>query len=311
MINIHLDTDFGGDPDDFAALLMLLGLPEITVTGITTVLDNAGIRAGAATQILAAADRSEIPIIAGSKVSLSKADILGIREDFWNLVEPRPASYPGESVDGLERSLRNGSTLALIGPYTNAALFERVRSGMLMGRKVVHMGGFIQPAGEGYPQWSAPDDFNVQWDTRAAEDLYATGADITMVPMPIAMQAWITQSDVERISASGELGCKLATQMRRWSTDQQWTQIGQEHGAFPNDLAGIMWDPLTVLVACGWSGVEVVQMMLVPHVSEGVMTFVPDAERGVTVNVVTSVDTEAFRETFVSAIENAQMAVYS
>ena len=29
-MNFHLDTDFGGDPDDFAALLMLLGMAAVS-----------------------------------------------------------------------------------------------------------------------------------------------------------------------------------------------------------------------------------------------------------------------------------------
>ena len=45
-MRVHLDTDFGGDPDDACALAMLLGWPDIDVVGITTNLDDGGTRAG-------------------------------------------------------------------------------------------------------------------------------------------------------------------------------------------------------------------------------------------------------------------------
>ena len=45
-MRVHLDTDFGGDPDDACALVMLLGYPDVEIVGITTNLDSGGRRAG-------------------------------------------------------------------------------------------------------------------------------------------------------------------------------------------------------------------------------------------------------------------------
>jgi inosine-uridine nucleoside N-ribohydrolase len=38
-IRIHLDTDIGGDLDDLCALALLLGWPDVELTGVTTVLE--------------------------------------------------------------------------------------------------------------------------------------------------------------------------------------------------------------------------------------------------------------------------------
>ena len=46
MKRIHLDTDLGSDTDDLAALAMLLGWSDVELTGITTVSDPDGRRAG-------------------------------------------------------------------------------------------------------------------------------------------------------------------------------------------------------------------------------------------------------------------------
>lgn len=46
MHKIHLDTDLGGDIDDLCALAMLLRWRNVELTGITTVAENGGKRAG-------------------------------------------------------------------------------------------------------------------------------------------------------------------------------------------------------------------------------------------------------------------------
>lgn len=306
MLHFHLDTDFGGDPDDFAALLMLLGLPDVRLTGITTVLDDTGHRAGAVKQVLRQLGRDDIPLCAGARLGLTTSGRPGIREEFWPDVSPLPAEEPGQSIATLERSMWMRSVLALIGPYTNGAMFERVRAGLMLNRRVVHMGGFIEPPAAGFPQWTPADDFNVQFDTRAVQELYGSFADITMVPMPVAMNAWITTSDLNRIKQSGELGARLAHQYSIWAIDQAWAKVGAQHEAFPNDLAGILWDPLTVLVATGWSGATIERMQLSLTLEDSVLRFVPDESNGRPVDVVTSIDSAAFREAFLSAIETAQ-----
>ena len=251
-------------------------------------------------------NRRDIPICAGAKSGLSSAEKPGIRHDFWPDVVPRPASEPGQSITTLERSMWMQSVLALIGPYTNAAMFERVRAGLFLKRRVVHMGGLIDAPGTGLPQWTAANDFNVQFDPRAVLELYSSFADITMVPMPIAMNAWITASDVDRIARSGSLGERLAGQIQTWGKEQEWSAIGHEHSALPDDLAGFMWDPLTALIAAGWKGAKTVQIKLTARLENGLVQFDVDEETGRPVDVVTEFDTTDFRETFLRAIERAQ-----
>jgi inosine-uridine nucleoside N-ribohydrolase len=42
-MRVHVDTDFGGDPDDACAVTMLLGWPDVEIVGITTNLDAGGV----------------------------------------------------------------------------------------------------------------------------------------------------------------------------------------------------------------------------------------------------------------------------
>lgn len=306
MIHYHLDTDIGGDPDDFAALLMLLGLPNVRLTGITTVMDDTGARAGCVQYVLDQLGRTGIPLCAGARAGLTSPEKLGIRQDFWPQITLKPAQEPGQSIATIERSMWMRSVFTLIGPYTNGAMFERVRGGLMRERRVVHMGGFLESPAPGYPQLTAADDFNIQVDTRSLEELYKSFADITMVPIHVAIEAWITAADVDRIERSGAMGELLAAQLRIWANEQRWQDVGKAHEALPNDLAGIMWDPLTALIATGWEGATVERMALMPIIENGIITFEHDEKEGRPVDVVTRIDQAAFREIFLSAIERAQ-----
>ncbi len=59
-MRIHLDTDLGGDPDDACALTMLLGWPDVEITGITTTIDRHGWRAACVPNRLQLAGRTDI-----------------------------------------------------------------------------------------------------------------------------------------------------------------------------------------------------------------------------------------------------------
>ena len=66
MTKIHLDTDIGGDMDDVCALAMLLKWPDLDITGVTTVSDEQGRRAGYAHYVLSLVGRADIPCTAGA-----------------------------------------------------------------------------------------------------------------------------------------------------------------------------------------------------------------------------------------------------
>src|SRR5262245_6575667 len=65
-MQIHIDTDFGGDIDDICALALLLNSSDIEMTGITTVAENGGMRAGQVVYTLDVAGRAGIPVKAGA-----------------------------------------------------------------------------------------------------------------------------------------------------------------------------------------------------------------------------------------------------
>ena len=151
---VHVDTDFGGDPDDACALAMLLGWPDVEITGITTNLDRAGERAGCVEHYLDLAARRDIPVAAGSETSLTTGQQFPSTwgdERYWpDPVAPKMAPIQG-ALDLLDRSIRRGATVVAIGAFTNLALLERARPSTLQFAHIVAMAGWLTPPAQGFP----------------------------------------------------------------------------------------------------------------------------------------------------------------
>jgi inosine-uridine nucleoside N-ribohydrolase len=305
-VRIHLDTDLGGDTDDACALVMLLGWPEVEITGVTTVADPDGHRAAYVAYLLRLAGRDDIPVVAGSQVSLTtlaKADPIVNDARHWPTdIAPLPSS-PGAALDLLGRSLDSGATLVAIGPYTNLALLEVARAGSLARQPVVVMGGWVYPPAPGLPHWGPDMDFNVQWDTRAAE-IVAASARLTLVTLSVTLKAHLRAADLPRLGAAGQLGQLLARQGRAHGLDHQMEKLGREHVGLPDDLVNFQYDPVACAVAVGWSGATTEDVRLRPVQEGGVLSFHPDPKGRLT-RVVVDVDSAAFTEIWMSAVESA------
>lgn len=305
-MKIHLDTDFGGDPDDACALAILLGWPGVEITGITTTIDRGGRRAGYVAHCLELAGRNDIPVVAGSEVSLTTLQPAdpAIGAPFWpENIAPHP-SPPGAALDLLSRSIDAGATIIGIGPYTNLALLEVARPGSLGRVPVVVMGGWTQPPDSGLPAWGPEMDFNVQWDTRAAAIVAAT-ARLTLVTLAATLKAPLRTADLPRLRASGPLGRLLARQSEAYAQETGKAELGRAYADLPDDLLNLHWDPVTCAVALGWSGAVVEEMRLQTILEDEVLRF-QSAPEGRPTRVVVDVDGESFSEAWLAAIEAAQ-----
>ena len=304
-MRIHLDTDLGGDPDDACALAMLLGWPGVELVGITTTIDPGGRRAGYVAHCLDLAGRADIPVAAGAGVSLTTLRIAAPIERYWPSTPVSHPSSAGAALDLLSHSIDEGATIVGIGPYTNLALIEVARPGSLSRAPVVVMGGWIQAPSDDLPAWGPEMDWNVQWDTRAAEVLAARGQQLTLVTLPVTLKAHLRAADMPRLRASGRLGELLADQSEAWAQDSGMGNLGRAHAALPNDLLNFHYDPIACAVAVGWPGAVVDEMRLQPVLDGEVLRFQPHLEGRLT-RVVVDLDGESFTETWLSAVEGAQ-----
>ena len=303
MIRIHLDTDLGSDTDDLCALAMLLGWPDVELTGITTVNDPGGIRAGYVAFSLRLAGQQDIPVSAGAEGSLGGFMVPLAFPDYWPTpIEHRP-SPPGAALRLIAESLEAGATLVAIGPYTNLAAFEAWRPGVLRDAGTVVMGGHVPPAPESYPPWGMRDDFNVQQDPTAARIVLDRCAP-TVVPVPTCLRVTLRRRDLSRLRAAGALGTLLADQGERHAIENGRTELPAAYPALPEDLLNFQYDPLACAVAAGWPGVEISELGVALSFEDRLLRMELD-ERAAPMRVVTGVDAEGFSDVWLEAVERA------
>lgn len=302
---VHLDTDFAGDTDDAAALAMLLGWPDVEVCGITTTADPDGSRAGYVEHMLGLAGRDDIPVAAGAGAALNGAPMGGLPDHvaFWGsaVVVPRP-SRAGAAVELMATSVERGATVVAIGPYTNLALLETARPGILGSVRVVLMGGWVYPAAEGLPAWGPERDWNVQCDTRATQQVFDAAGELTLVTLTGTLRSHLRAAHLERLEAAGAIGRLLARQGRAHEAEHRMTEFGRSHARLPDDLLNFQYDPVAAAVAVGWKGATTATLHLRPVVDDGVLRFAV-VDGGKPVDVVLDVDGTDFAETWLRAIE--------
>jgi inosine-uridine nucleoside N-ribohydrolase len=307
-VRIHLDTDLGGDPDDACALAMLLGWPGVELVGITTTIDPGGRRAGCVAHFLRLAGREDIPVAAGAEVSMTTLKLAEpAGRPYWPAsAVPRP-SRPGAALDLLHDSIASGATVIGIGPFTNLALLEVARPGSLGRTPVVLMGGWIRPPAPGLPAWGPEMDWNIQWDTRAAEIVGGAAAQLTLATLPATLQAHLRATDLPRLRSSGPLGELLAGQSEMRALEAGMTDLARDHAGLPDDLLNFHYDPVASAVALGWPGAMVKEMRLRPVLRDGLLRFETDPA-GRVVRALVGMDGTTFTEVWLTAVEAAQLS---
>ena len=303
MKRIHLDTDLGSDTDDLCALAMLLGWPDVELTGVTTVSDPDGRRAGWTAYALELAGHAGVPVAAGAAGSLAGYTIPLAFPDYWpEPVESRP-SAPGTATDVLAAAAERGDTIVAIGPYTNLAIVEAERPGLLAGTDVVVMGGHVPPPPDGFPAWGAADDTNVQQDAFAAEIVFER-CEPTIVPLSTCLRVTLRREHLATLRAGGPLARLLADQGEAHAKDLGRTELGRSFPALPDDLLNFQYDPLACAVAAGWQGATITELPVATTLADGLLHLSTE-EGAPPLRVATDVDPAAFDEVWLEAVLRA------
>jgi purine nucleosidase len=308
-VRVHLDTDVAGDPDDVAALAYLLARKDVELVGVTTVDDPGGRRAGYAAEVLRLAGHGDVPVAAGAEVSLTTGRSSGGAPPgppYWPVeVPPRPGQVDA-ALDLLARSVAAGAVVVGIGPATTLAMLERHSAGALAAAHVVLMGGFVDPPGEGLPQWRAEDDWNVTCDPVAATEVRRAAGRLTVVPLAVTAQVHLRDRDLPRLRAAGPLGRLMAAQAEVYRDELGKRELGRAHAGLPDDLANFHHDPLTAAVATGWPGVAVETVGLRPVPGDPVARLERSAASDPAtrlVELVVGVDGPAYGDHWLSTVE--------
>jgi purine nucleosidase/pyrimidine-specific ribonucleoside hydrolase len=205
---ILLDCDPGHD--DAIALLLALGSDELELRGVTTVAGNQTLEKTTANaiRVLELVGRAEVLVAAGAGRPLVReprvaADVHGETGlDGPDLPPPQADPSPQHAVDFLAERIE-GATLVATGPLTNVALLlahypeakpERI---VLMGGAIAE--GNVTPAAE----------FNIWADPEAAQRVFTSGLEITMVGLDVTHKALVNPDQLRGSGRIGEVVAEL------------------------------------------------------------------------------------------------------
>jgi inosine-uridine nucleoside N-ribohydrolase len=207
-IPVILDCDPGHD--DAIALLLALASPEIELVGVTTTHGNQTLdkTTDNALRVLAFAGRPDVPVAAGADRPLFRelhvaAHVHGESGLDGPGLPGRESEPVGQhAVDFLAEHVTPATVLVAVGPLTNVALAiirgvrpERI---VLMGGSICE--GNMTPAAE----------FNIWADPEAAQQVFHSGLDVTMVGLDVTHSALVTPEWAERFRAAGRTGTFVA-----------------------------------------------------------------------------------------------------
>ena len=300
-MKIHLDTDLGGDIDDLCALAMLLRWPGgLELTGITTVAEARGRRAGYVRHVLGLAGQSAIPVAAGADVSggFYRYPELGYpaEADYWpESVQPSPNPLE-DALRLLKNSIEQGATIVGIGPFTNLYLLDLQYPGLLQQASLFLMAGYIYPVRVGFPQWDNQMDWNIQVDVRSARHVLEH-SNPTLIPLTVSVETALRRAYLDDLRQAGALGQLVARQAQAFAADEQNEhKYGQTCTGLPADIINWQHDPLACAIALGWNeGVEIREVPLKFAEQAGWLTEQIDPT-GKPIRVVTRIDGEKFNE---------------
>jgi purine nucleosidase len=304
MLKVHLDTDLGGDIDDLCALALLLSWPDVEITGITTVIDDGGRRAGYARYALAVAGRADIPVAAGADITCGRfryAAGLPREEAYWpEPVAPAPGKLE-QALALLQRSIEAGARIVAIGPYTNLALLDEAHPGLLARAELYLMGGSFRPIPAGFPKWDHTADFNVQFDVTSARYILERYSP-TCIPLEVTVQTALRRAHLPALRAAGPLCQLLARQAEAFAADEGYEETyGRTCEGVPDDLINFQHDPLACAVAVGWEGVTIDRTRVGTHLHDGWLRQEMSAS-GKAMRVVTAVESTRFNELWLNVV---------
>ena len=207
---ILIDCDPGHD--DALALLLALASPEVELLGVTTVHGNTnlGQTTANALRVLELAGRADIPVAAGAAAPLVRESHVAeyvhgkTGLDGPALRPPQHAPLEQHAADFLAERLGPGVVLVPTGPLTNVALLLERHPGARPER-IVLMGGAI-----GLGNTTPAAEFNIWADPEAADRVFSSGIDLTMVGLDVTHKALLTPERTERLRVAGQVGRVVA-----------------------------------------------------------------------------------------------------
>ncbi len=304
---VVIDTDMA--PDDWLAILYLLGrsdvdIQAITVTGAGEAHCSAGTRN--ALDLVALAGRPEIPVACGREAPLEGDHAFPTEwrervDDLLGLALPENSrEVSSESAVELLTRVIQGSPqkvhLIVLGPLTNVGEVLESEPALVMNLEMITvMGGAVEVAGNVGSSSSIENEvaeWNIYVDPRAAAEVFGSGAPVTLVPLDATNYAPLTMDFYRRLE--GDRTTSVAEFVYRVLEAQE-----------ENVRSGwyYFWDPLAAAIATEEGLGTFQEMSLVVVEEEGTESGrTLESERGFVIRVAMTADRERFEALFLNAV---------
>lgn len=205
---VILDVDTG--IDDALAILLGLASPELEILGITTVSGNIDLESATRNtlRVLKMIGREEIGVYPGALKPLWREKryatevhgSCGLAGQLSSLEVGPARSETAEQFILRQVELYPGEiTLIMTGPETNLGkLLFKDRDFAHKFKRIVVMGGVAEGRGNESPV----AEFNIAIDPEAADLVFNSGADLTMVGLDVTRKALLTTDHIMQLTAS-------------------------------------------------------------------------------------------------------------
>jgi inosine-uridine nucleoside N-ribohydrolase len=214
---VVIDTDMA--PDDWLAILYILGRPDVKVKAITvsgTGEAHCGPGVRHALALVALAEQPDIPVVCGREIPLTGTHAF---PDSWragvdallglNLPDGPNQAASGSALDLLATTLRSSPgkvTLLTLGPLTNLAealrgspeLADKIDATFVMGG-AVNVDGNVGLSGVGIDNQFA--EWNLYVDPVAAKLVLDAGVRVTLIPLDATNHAPVSLAFADRLAA--------------------------------------------------------------------------------------------------------------
>ncbi|CAE6032639.1 unnamed protein product [Arabidopsis arenosa] len=221
-----IDTDPG--IDDTMAIMMAFQTPELEILGLTTVFGNVSTQDATRNALLLCeiAGFPDVPVAEGSSEPLKGgiprvADFVHGKNGLGDVSLPPPTrkkceKSAAEFLDEKVSEYPGEVTILALGPLTNLALaIKRDSSFASKVKKIVILGGAFFSLGNVNPAAEA----NIYGDPEAADVVFTSGADITVVGINITTQLKLSDDDLLELSNCKGKHSKLISDMCKFYRD--------------------------------------------------------------------------------------------
>ncbi|KAH9621833.1 hypothetical protein KSS87_013919 [Heliosperma pusillum] len=236
-----IDTDPG--IDDSMTILMAFQCEAVDILGLTTIFGNVSTEDATRNALLLCeiAGRPDVPVSEGSHEPLKGgkprvADFVHGSDGLGNIFLPDPnmkkcAKNAAEFLVDKVSEYPGEVTVLALGPLTNIALaIKRDSSFASKVKKIVVLGGAFFSLGNVNPAAEA----NIYGDPEAADVVFTSGANITVVGINLTTQVKFTDKDLQELRESKGKHCRRITDMCKFYRDWHVKSDGV-YGIFLHD----------------------------------------------------------------------------